>query len=169
MHRIALVYAKAVNRGTGVGPYAHGVDHEGVAFPTADRIAHGRRHQIRGVGAVQTDVANIVALTIKNGDVAVVLRQHLKTELHREGERRRHRPALVLRIWTAPARGGGLSFLFHTRRGFGLENWIVIIPHQLAGVAGTVRTTDQIPQRLRARWHRLEIECVLAPANPRNA
>src|SRR6266436_2891502 len=166
MHRLALRRAEAVSHGKSVGLDAHGVDHQHVAFPTTDRIAHSRRRQILRMCAVHTNVANIVVLTINNGDIAVVLRQHLEAELHREGERRRHRTALVLRIGKALARDGELTLLPHDRRSRRRENRIMIVADQLAGIAGAVRTAAQIPQRLRTRWHRLEIERVLAPASP---
>jgi len=90
--------------------------------------------------AIHTNVANIVTLTVNNGQVAVFLRQHLEAELHRKSERRRNRPALVLRIRKALAGNGELALLLHNRRRFGLENGIVIVADQLAGVAGAVRT-----------------------------
>src|SRR5258708_3580436 len=37
---------------------------------------------------------------------------------------------------------------------------------RIAGIAGAVRTAAHVSQGLRTRWHRLEIERVLAPANP---
>src|SRR5262249_43713074 len=45
---------------------------------------------------------------------------------------------------------------------------IAIIPDELAGVGFAVRKPAQIPQRLRTRWHALEIERVLAPPNVQN-
>ncbi len=140
MHRIALRDAEAVNRSKSVGLDAHGVDDQRVALPTTDRIAHGRGRQIRRMGAIQTNVADIVVLTINNGDTAVAFRQHLEAELHCEGERRRDRTALVLRIGKALARNGELALLPHDRRRRGRENRIVIVADQLAGIAGAVRT-----------------------------
>src|SRR6266436_3854077 len=169
MHRLALRRAEAVSHGKSVGLDSHGVDHQHVAFPTTDRIAHSRRRQILRMDAVHTNVANIVILTINNGDIAVVLRQHLKAELHREGERRRNRTALVLRIGKALARNGELTLLPHDRRRRRRENRIMIVAYQLAGIAGAVRTAAHVSQRLRTRWHLLEIKRVLAPANPRDA
>src|SRR5438067_11980160 len=79
------------------------------------------------------------------------------------------RPALVLRIGKALARNGELALLLHDGRGFGRENRIAVIADQLAGIGGAVRATAQISQGLRTRWHWLEIERVLAPAESYHA
>src|SRR5258708_32944806 len=169
MHRLALRRAEAVSHSKSVGLDARRVRDEHGAIPTTGRIAHGRPHPILGMRAVHPNVAYIVVLTINNSDVAIVLRQHLEAELHREGERRRNGTALVLRIGKALARNGELTLLPHDRRRRRCENRIKIIADQLTGIAGAVRTAAQIPQRLRTRWHRLAIERVLTPANPSDA
>src|SRR5262249_2742483 len=125
----------------------------------------GRWHQIRRMCAVHADVPNIHVLIVKNGDIAVHRRQHRKAKLHRKGERRRNRPALVLRIRKALSCNGKLAFLLHYGGGCGRKNRIAIIADQFTGVGLAIRKPAQIPQRLRPRWHSLEIERVLAPPN----
>ncbi len=164
MHRLALRRAEAVDRGETVHLHAYGINDQRVAFPMTDGIAHRRRLEIRGMHAVHANVADIGVLIVNDGDIAVLHREHLQGEPHRQGERRRDRPALILRIGKALARNGELALLLHDGRGFGRENRILIVAHQLAGIGGAVRTAAQIPQRLRTRRHPFEIERVLAPA-----
>src|SRR5215469_12633659 len=131
----------------------------------ADRIAHGRWRRILRMRAVHAHVADMHVLIVEDADIAARGRQHYEAELHRQSERRRHRPALILRVRKSLAGDGEIALLLHHSGGPGRQDRIAIVADEPPGIGLAVRQSAQIPQRLRPRWHSLEIERVLAPAN----
>src|SRR6185369_15743626 len=86
MHRLGLRRAETIDGSEFIDLYAHGIDDQCVSFPTADRIACGRRSHLRGVCAVHANDAKLIVVVIDKREVAVLLLQDLKIELNGEGE-----------------------------------------------------------------------------------
>ena len=75
---------------------------------------------------IHPNVPHIAVVVVDDGEIAGFRRQHLQTKLHGESKWRRYRPALILRIGKASARGGKFAFLFDDCGGEWRQDGIVI-------------------------------------------
>jgi hypothetical protein len=76
---------------------AHRVHHQRIAFVTADRVSMPTRLEMRRMGRVHAEVADLMVGKVQNEDFIFSL-EHLHAEFNGEDERYGLRPTLVVSI-----------------------------------------------------------------------
>jgi hypothetical protein len=135
---------------------ANCVDHQRAALIAAYRLALPTGRRALGMRHIHAYTTHLMIARVQQKDLVLLL-DDLHPKLDRQGERRRLRPALVMRIWEGSAAGFQVGFLLHDLCGRWLQNRICVI----AGCAkdrGPVWPSQLADNRAGSRCRRFEQE-----------